>query len=505
MALHGKNLLNLKAGVTQASSPVNAQDPDVLKLSSATMKLHQADSRKFKVAPPAFKTEGGDYAEWVAVELEKVPGTQLRFLVQRLQEDSDCIDERILHSKLTACGNIYRRSFVIDEFGQYMVHAMSLKDTDGLLEPSEVVSRSFNICPTSVSPLRGQLLRQLPAQMLRGMMRFAGASAKVIGPKVDSIRNAIARAAGCAESRVAVKLVASKKGVPGKRGVEVKYAVELERPEDVRAAMEAMTDPSLVDRISAEAGVSSKTVTVDAAALPLQGVLLHLSWTNPADGCTDYLDGSCMVYNEDQLLDVVDYRGPQSIHKGSSSSASCGWSAGKDEEASVKHSGDVMSKKGGRHAIFVSLDKLSSAITDCYFVLSAYNCRNLSKFESPKVCFFDAEITHHKLAEYSVAGAGVASASVVCSIARGEADSWAILTYGQTCDGTVRDYSPIEAAIRPVQGKYASFRRRWPLVRLFALWQSDRALPRATQDHDDLLAQTLDLRPEIFGHILSFI
>lgn len=140
-----------------------------------------------------------------------------------------------------------------------------------------------------------------------------------------------------------------------------------------------------------------------------------------------------------------------------------------------------------------------------FFVLSAYHCRNLSKFRSPTVRFFDAELTDHVLAEYSVAEAGVASAAVVCSLARGETDAWAIITYGQSCDGTVRDYSAIEAAIDPVQGKYARIRRRWPLIRLFALWQARRALPRATLEQEDILLPTLDLRPELFGSILSYL
>merc|ERR1740121_2801349 len=98
-----------------------------------------------------------------------------------------------------------------------------------------------------------------------------------------------------------------------------------------------------------------------------------------------------MVYAEDELLDVIDYRGPQSVHGGKSSSANCKWSAGIGTEAAVQHSGDVMCSSGGRHAINVSLDKLPDKVTDCFFALSAYHCRNLARFKLPSVRFFDVE------------------------------------------------------------------------------------------------------------------
>merc|ERR1712137_1023419 len=96
-------------------------------------------------------------------------------------------------------------------------------------------------------------------------------------------------------------------------------------------------------------------------------------------------DGSCLVYAEERLVDVVDFRGAHSCVFGPTadiSSASYEWSAGRGKGAAILHTGDVMSGGGGTHVIRVRLASLPSNATDVFFVVSAYNCRNLSLFQS---------------------------------------------------------------------------------------------------------------------------
>merc|ERR1719230_566959 len=102
---------------------------------------------------------------------------------------------------------------------------------------------------------------------------------------------------------------------------------------------------------------------------------------------------------------------------------------------------------------------LPREITDLVFVLSAYECRDLSKFRSPSMKIFNAECPGHMLCSYSVADAGTASAVVVCTLTR-EGDIWTVRAHSRVGDGTVRDYTPIEAIIAPVQERYVRRNRR---------------------------------------------
>lgn len=450
------------------------------------------------------------FAEQATINLSCGPGLQLRYLVEKLaNDDEENTGEHGRHTKLVVDGLLYRRPFVLDEYGTYAVHAMCMRE-DRDIEVSEVVSQRFSIRATDVVPLRGSPLAELPGQMVRGLLRFAGTTTKAIAPRLATMRRAIATAAQTMESRVCIHLKVDKE--KKKRGslsgsVEVEFSVQVERGADGEAMERRITDPSLVERVSDLTGVSCKKIAVEAKARSLEGVLLHLSWTYPESG-RDYLDGSCLVYAEDRLLDVVDYRGAQSFCKGSCSSASHEWSAGRGKDASIVHSGDVMSRHGGRHAIYVNLSELPSIVTECFFTLSAYYCRNLSKFAAPRVMFFDAVDTRHVLAEYAVADAGCASAAVVCSLQRSSPAAeggWTVVAYGQTCDGTVRDYSPIEAAIAPVQARHGNRRRREPLVLLSALWHAGRALPRGSAQKEDVLLPLLEVEPELFRHVVSFL
>lgn len=455
------------------------------------------------MAAPEFLAEAGEYAEQATVGLTTCEqGVKLRYIVERLaegQEESDRASH--LHVRLAREGLLYRRPVVLDEYGTYFVHAMCIRD-DPALEVSEVVSQKYVVRPTVVVPLQGRHLMQLPKQMVRGLLHLAGATTRAIAPKLESLRRALAHAAKTTEAQVSVHMDKLKNRHAG--SVAIRFSVQVAEGEDAEAMAHGITDPSLVERIAEVSGVRAERIRLEAAAQPLTALLLHLSWNYPA-GHRDYLDGSCLIYAEDQLLDVVDYRGAESVHRSKASGASCEWSAGKGPGSTVLHSGDVMSASGGRHAIYVKLAELPDFATDCFFTLTAYFCRNLSKFISPRVLFFDAEDTSHLLAEYVVADAGCASAAVVCSLARAEGGAWSVIAYGQTCDGTVRDYSPVEAAIAVVQARYGKRSRRCPLILLHALWHDNRAFPRATQEREDIIVPCLELEPELFRLVVSFL
>jgi len=267
----------------------------------------------------------------------------------------------------------------------------------------------------------------------------------------------------------------------------------------------------LVQRFADVAGIDRKHISVEAQSSPLREVLLSLGWTDPVDTrAKDYLDGSCLIYSEDQILDIVDYRGSENVRQKQTKlgigETKQNWSAGKGDDASVMHSGDVLTATGGSHVIRLKLDNLPGYVTDCFFVLSAYNCRDLSRLRSPTMCLFDADFPTHQLCTYTVQDAGCAAAVVVCSISR-ERDVWAVRGFGQTCDATVRDYTPVKNRITSTQDHYVRWQRRSPCVLLWALWNADRALPRAAVRDvtEDILFPLFDLPASLFQHILRYV
>lgn len=137
-----------------------------------------------------------------------------------------------------------------------------------------------------------------------------------------------------------------------------------------------------------------------------------------------------------------------------------------------------MSAEGGTHVIRVRLADLPACATDCFFAISAYNCRNLSLFRSLNVRLLDAESPTLPLAKLAIRDVpSSASCVVVCALRR-RLEEWSVLSLGRACDATVRDYVPIEATIAPLQESHVRWRNRRPLMLLANLCQSGRAHPR---------------------------
>lgn len=290
----------------------------------------------------------------------------------------------------------------------------------------------------------------------------------------------------------------------------------------------AATDPRLVADISAEPGglVGSSASSIDIVPKPgrctppqsIREVLLSVSWTFPVDhnatgGQPDYLDGSCLVYSEERLLDVVDFRGAHSAAIGctnqKASSATYEWSAGRGAAAGILHSGDVMSPEGGTHVIRVRLADLPSFATDVFFAISAYNCRNLALFRSLTVKLLDADAPTTPLSKMlSRAVPSRASAIVVCSLAR-RCGQWSVRSVGQTCEATVRDYLPIERTIAPLQETHVRWRRRRALVLTECLLRYGRAHPkerrRGKRRVRDLVPPLVHLPQILFRSIVQFV
>lgn len=286
----------------------------------------------------------------------------------------------------------------------------------------------------------------------------------------------------------------------------------MDRAPETPVADNRVTDPALVQQAADIVGKEGAHIP-SSDGRDLREVLALLEWTFPANhvtphGQADYIDGSCLVYSEEHLLDVVDFRGAHSTVPSSdgrkASSATFGWSAGRGKSAAVLHSGDVMSSDGGTHVIRVRLAELPANATECFFAISAYNCRNLALFRSLSMRLFDAECPARMLLQFSLADACTASAVVVCSLAR-RSQAWSVNALSRTCHATVRDYSPVEAVVAPFQDNHCRWRRRRPYVLLATHWYTNRVLCRDRIPADSLLVRLLRLPTILFQSIVQFV
>eukprot|EP00931_Biecheleriopsis_adriatica_P105900 TRINITY_DN80423_c0_g1_i1.p1 TRINITY_DN80423_c0_g1~~TRINITY_DN80423_c0_g1_i1.p1 ORF type:complete len:589 (+),score=91.63 TRINITY_DN80423_c0_g1_i1:94-1767(+) len=436
--------------------------------------------------PPKFRTASGSYWDKVEVSFEDCKES-IHFMIL---PDNGSSEAPMLSSENAQ----YKEEVLLDKPGDFEVWAVAVQSdtcSDPVCSKFTVKRRGF-----------GERLRSLPGAMVAGMLSIKGVSQSSLAPKLDSMKAAIARAAGALSSQVHV---AVRNDAKSTEAVDVNFSVEVERLADATQISSKVTDPSLVAIVAHLAEVTVHQVSVTARARALSEVLLSLGWTNPP-GEKDFLDGSCLVYAEDKLVEVVDYRGPQTIIKQACSSATGAWSAGIGDEAALVHSGDVLSVTGGSHAISVRLSKLPPQVTDCFFVLSAYHCRDLSRFQDPYMEIFDVDNPTHLLSRYKIQEAGNAAAVVVCALSR-EKDVWAVRAFGTSCDGTVRNYSPIEATIARFQAHHLHWRHRRDIILLQSLWQQDRALPRALKSSfcDDVLLYLLDMPDHVFQIIVRFL
>lgn len=434
--------------------------------------------------PPVFLTSPGSYKEKVDVELVAKAANVDVFYTVRAQNQEDCGDDR----------TIYDGAIELHKPGRYTVSASCRAGTVW----SKEVSADFLVEARGL----GEKLRALPGAMVQGLLTFKGATQAVIEPRLNLVREAIASVSGTLVSQVYVEL--KERTEEKEKGVDVGFSVEAERLVDARQMTEKLTQPALVERVAKLTNLQASNVSVESRAQTLNEVLLALNWTNPPNRGRDYLDGSCLVYAEDQLVEVVDYRGAQSERRQKVSSASYQWGAGRGENACISHSGDVLTPDGGSHVIKLKLDHLPKLATDCFFVLSAYNCQDLSLFQEPRMQIFDAENPSHLLSKYSVADAGHNAAVVVCALSR-DGDKWTVNAYGKTSGGTVRDYSPIEAAIQPLQAGYKRWRDRRDLVLLHELWHADRAHARVVSDTEDVVFPFMDLPPQLFRAVVRYL
>jgi stress response protein SCP2 len=158
-------------------------------------------------------------------------------------------------------------------------------------------------------------------------------------------------------------------------------------------------------------------------------VVFDLYWGYPYSG-RDYLDASCLVFQNAQFLSLADYR-HHSVQ-------------------GIKHSGDVMNdfNRTGHHTIHVYLKELPSNVTHLFFTLSAWNSPNISKYPNPSLKFYEASNILKDLCKTTFTHANNSQAVVMCSVSRSSHGRWGVYESGKLSAGNASRYGPIKNTIQ---------------------------------------------------------
>lgn len=163
----------------------------------------------------------------------------------------------------------------------------------------------------------------------------------------------------------------------------------------------------------------------------LNDVVFDLFWGYPVSG-RDYLDASCLLFNRNSFVSVVDYRHRHGL------------------QGSVHHSGDVMndSARKGHHTINVRLKSVPSNITHMFFTLSAWRSPNIARYPNPSLKFYEAANPNKNLCKTTFNHARNSQAVVMCSVSRNQSGCWEIYESGQLSAGNAKNYSPLTETIQ---------------------------------------------------------
>jgi len=243
-------------------------------------------------------------------------------------------------------------------------------------------------------------------------------------------------------------------------------------------------------------------VTIKASARSLAMLTVKLQWglpnstkKNVTQPVSNYLDVMCLVYEEDKLSQIVDFK--------SSREAELDGHARSIARA-VWHGGDETTMLGGEQRVLLDLAALPPSVTDIFFVLASYGADNLSSFANPTVQIYD-EVSKHLLTEYSIGKAAAAKGNIMCKVSRTDLRRWIVQGLGVPTNGYVNDYAPICKAIAKMQVGYESWDRRKQMVSLRVMAKLHRMTRGSSSDIATFFWRVLELPVPVFQAIVMWL
>eukprot|EP00613_Pedinella_sp_CCMP2098_P074151 CAMPEP_0171909598 /NCGR_PEP_ID=MMETSP0993-20121228/8860_1 /TAXON_ID=483369 /ORGANISM="non described non described, Strain CCMP2098" /LENGTH=783 /DNA_ID=CAMNT_0012542615 /DNA_START=61 /DNA_END=2408 /DNA_ORIENTATION=+ len=460
---------------------------------SATFTIHN------QVLPPRISPENSEHIFKDKAEVNVVPGNGmsddiiLEFAVGKVDSNKKSANNIADSLAFTR----FEETFFIREQGDHQVTAVAL-------QRGPFTGRWHTSAQKlSIVKVRRSIYR-IPKEIVNGIITVAGSSMEFLKRKEDCLIAAISQTLKFDSSSGSRCRVTAMKENGSAGDVDVHFAVELDGDDTVNLSgkemVRALNDRRWNERLSTElreVGLTTRAnrakglgVKIDKVEVEyLRKVTLDLSWSYGdmgEDGSSkaDYLDGSCLIFESENVKNIIDFR-----NKSVDSSVGGG---------GVTHSGDVMDhvNKRGRHIINLDLDLLPSGTTDLALCLSAFVCKDLSKFKNPSIELFSAS-TQHSLTTFVLNSDDFHLSAAVMSMISKCGGGWRMTSCGFPCGGTAHNretYQPMIEAVAPLQERHPKWMRRGPSLMALQLLQKHRSFPVAGQEKKAQVFMLIDDR-----------
>lgn len=187
-------------------------------------------------------------------------------------------------------------------------------------------------------------------------------------------------------------------------------------------------------------------------------------------GC--YLDGTCVLFEEQSLREVIDYRGPHGVRLVTNGVLDYRgiWTgmlgAGDASGGAVRHMSEEMDNVAfaGKHVLDIRFDQLPRNSSELFFVLSTPTRADISHFRNLHIVVRDMDNPGHEIATARTQVGENQSRAVVMACVSRDRDSrcWRLQTIGSTSQGNARDYRPVLALLRAIQERRHVKLPQWP-------------------------------------------
>jgi hypothetical protein len=217
------------------------------------------------------------------------------------------------------------------------------------------------------------------------------------------------------------------------------------------------------------------------------------------------VDGMCMIYDEEQLVQIIDMRSStqdKGIYDGEPSRdtvALC-----RSVSRAVQHTGDEQTDDGVEVGMLLDISALPINITDLYFVLGSCSGEPLSSDITVKVV---DTCLGRQLSECSYRAEGSANTVVMCNVTRTEAGKWIIQRLGLELNGSPEDkeYETLRRALVEHQAHHLNWDRREDIVKLRVLKKLERMVPASESEFAALLNRVLELPVPVFQLLVKWL
>mmetsp|Transcript_70340 Transcript_70340/g.218171 ORF Transcript_70340/g.218171 Transcript_70340/m.218171 type:complete len:717 (+) Transcript_70340:3-2153(+) len=252
-----------------------------------------------------------------------------------------------------------------------------------------------------------------------------------------------------------------------------------------------------------ERGLSNPDVKVGSKATSRQLTQLEVLLKWDQQGSAESLDGICMVYEEENLMQIMSLAADNEPGMGEEGKTRQEIQRCRSISRAVQRNGE---STRGQHLMTMDLAALPPEVTDMYFVLAASGGSTLRTFPEVSVQIQDA-FSKQVLTEYRTESGSGAEAMLLCRLSRTgtQARKWILRGLGAASGGSAADYEPLIETVAGLQAGYLRWERREDLVKLRVLHKLGRMSQASTSNFALFLQGLLELPVPVFQLVVLWL